>query len=52
MAAAPRRKGTFLGVPIVVALFFLGMMLPTSVGVSAGSLRLSVYRVLVLVHLP
>lgn len=49
MATTSRRKGTVLGVPIVVALFFFGMMLPTSVGVSVGSLRLSVYRVVLLV---
>jgi hypothetical protein len=49
MADKVRRGATFLGVPIVVALFFFGMMLPTSVGISAGSLRLSVYRVVLLV---
>jgi hypothetical protein len=38
-----------LGVPVPVALFFLGMMLPTSIGVTAGGLRLSVYRVVLLV---
>ena len=49
-APAPRR---IFGVPVVVALFFLGMMLPTSIGVSAGGLRLSVYRVvLILMFLP
>ncbi|MEL6584349.1 MAG: hypothetical protein AAFQ36_11000 [Pseudomonadota bacterium] len=41
------------GVPLVVALFFLGMMLPTSVSVNAGGLRLSVYRiVLILMFIP
>jgi hypothetical protein len=44
-----RRKGTVLGVPIVVALFFFGMMMPTSVGVSLGGLRLSLYRIVLLV---
>lgn len=48
-ATTTRRRGTLFGVPIVVALFFLGMMMPTSVGISLGSLRLSVYRVVLLV---
>jgi hypothetical protein len=40
-------------VPLPVALFFLGMMLPTSVGITAGGLRLSAYRiVLVVMFLP
>ena len=47
-AALPRTRRLF-GVPVVVALFFLGMMLPTSVSVSAGGLRLSVFRVVLLV---
>jgi hypothetical protein len=47
-ATAPKTR-TILGVPVVVALFFLGMILPTSVSVSAGGLRLSVYRVVLLV---
>lgn len=38
-----------LGVPVPVALFFLGMMLPTSVGLSLGGLRLSAYRVVLIV---
>ncbi len=46
---AHRQPRRIFGVPVVVALFFLGMMLPTSVGVSAGGLRLSVYRVLLIV---
>ncbi len=45
---APRTRRIF-GIPVVVALFFLGMMLPTSVSVSAGGLRLSVFRVVLLV---
>jgi hypothetical protein len=49
IAAKTRRKGTIFGVPIVVALFFFGMMMPTSVGISLGGLRLSVYRVVLLV---
>jgi len=47
-AITPRTRRMF-GVPVVVALFFLGMMLPTSVSVSAGGLRLSVFRVVLLV---
>lgn len=43
----PSRK--ILGVPWPVALFFLGMMMPTSVGVSLGGLRLSAYRIVLLV---
>ncbi|WP_139188385.1 hypothetical protein [Aliiruegeria lutimaris] len=37
------------GVPIVVVFFFLGMVLPTAISVSAGGLRLSAYRVVLLV---
>lgn len=36
------------GAPLVVTLFFFGMMLPTSVSVNLGGLRLSVYRVVLL----
>ncbi|QYZ69223.1 hypothetical protein [Neotabrizicola shimadae] len=42
----PGRK--ILGVPWPVALFFLGMMMPTSVGISLGGLRLSAYRIVLL----
>ncbi|MEY4697214.1 MAG: hypothetical protein RIT14_1642, partial [Pseudomonadota bacterium] len=46
-------RRTLLGVPLVVALFFFGMMLPTSVAVNAGGLRLSAYRlVLIFAVLP
>ncbi len=37
------------GVPLVVALFFLGMMLPTSVSVNLGGLRLSGYRIVLII---
>ncbi len=50
MQAAPRIRRLF-GAPLVITLFFLGMMLPTSVSVSVGGLRLSVYRVVLLVAL-
>lgn len=55
MAALPetRKKGRRLfGAPIVVTLFFLGMMLPTSVSVNLAGLRLSVYRTVLLFALP
>lgn len=46
----PRAKQrTLLGVPVVVALFFFAIMLPTPVSLNLGGLRLSVYRVLLLV---
>jgi hypothetical protein len=54
-ATAPaQRKGRRLfGVPIVVALFFFAMMFPTSVSVNAGSMRLSLFRVvLIIMFLP
>lgn len=42
-----------LGVHWPVALFFLGMMLPTSVGITLGGMRLSAYRmVLIVMFLP
>lgn len=48
--AKPKR---WLGIHPVIFLFFLGMMLPTAVSVSAGGLRLSVYRVvLILAFIP
>jgi hypothetical protein len=36
-------------VPLVVAVFFIAMMLPTAVSVNLGGLRLSVYRVVLIV---
>jgi hypothetical protein len=50
MQAAPKIRRVF-GAPLVITLFFLGMMLPTSVSVSVGGLRLSVYWVVLLVAL-
>ncbi|KPQ15423.1 MAG: O-antigen ligase like membrane protein [Rhodobacteraceae bacterium HLUCCO18] len=42
-----------LGVPVPVALFFVAMMLPTAVSVNLGGLRLSAYRmVLIVMFLP
>ncbi len=47
------RTPKFLGVPLIVILFFIGMMLPTSISINAGGLRLSVYRiVLIIMFLP
>lgn len=40
---------TVFGVPVPVALFFIAMMLPTAVSVNLGGLRLSAYRVVLLV---
>jgi len=37
------------GVPVVIALFFVAMMLPTAVSVNLGGLRLSGYRVVLIV---
>jgi hypothetical protein len=46
-AAASGRR--VFGVPLVVAVFFIAMMLPTAVSVNLGGLRLSVYRVVLIV---
>ena len=46
--ALPRTR-RLLGVPVVVVLLFFGMMLPTSVSVNLGGLRLSVFRMVLLV---
>ena len=52
MSGQPQQH-TIFGVPIVVALFFLGIMLPTAVSLNLGGLRLSAYRVvLILCFLP
>lgn len=47
-ATLPRTRRLF-GVPIVVVLLFFGMMMPTSVSLNLGGLRLSVFRVVLLV---
>jgi hypothetical protein len=47
-AVAPPTRRIF-GIPVIVALFFVGMLLPTSVSVSAGTMRLSVYRIVLIV---
>jgi hypothetical protein len=45
MASRPR---AVFGVALPVAFFFLGMLLPTAVSLNLGSLRLSVYRIVLL----
>jgi len=49
-APKEQRSGRrLIGVPIVVALFFFAMLFPTSVSVSMGSIRLSLFRVVLIV---
>jgi hypothetical protein len=43
------RQRTVFGVALPVAAFFLGMLLPTAVSLNLGGLRLSVYRVVLIV---
>ncbi|MEE4188787.1 MAG: hypothetical protein V2I76_10125 [Roseobacter sp.] len=49
MAQARTASRTVFGVPVPVALFFIAMMLPTAVSLNLGGLRLSAYRVVLLV---
>ena len=50
--ASPKSRRVF-GVPVPIAIFFLAIMLPTAVSLNLGGLRLSAYRVfLVLMILP
>lgn len=52
MAGQQPQRSVF-GVPLVVALFFVGILLPTALSVNLGGLRLSAYRVvLILCFLP
>lgn len=46
--AAPKTR-TLFGVPAVIAIFFFAMMLPTAVSLNLGGLRLSAYRVVLIV---
>ena len=48
-AATPSKPRTILGVPVVIAVFFLAMMLPTAASVNLGGLRLSAYRIVLIV---
>lgn len=48
MAAALPQTRRIFGVPVAVALFTFTMMLPTSVSVNLGGLRLSAYRMVLL----
>jgi hypothetical protein len=44
-----RRPRTVFGVALPVAVFFFGMLLPTAVSLNLGGLRLSVYRIVLIV---
>lgn len=53
MSATAAKSRAIFGVPIPIALFFLAIMLPTAVSLNLGGLRLSAYRVvLLLMFLP
>jgi len=53
MATARAASRTIFGVPLPIALFLVAMMLPTAVSINLGGLRLSAYRmVLVVMFLP
>ena len=49
MAQSRAASKSVLGVPVPIALFFIAMMLPTAVSLNLGGLRLSVYRVVLLI---
>lgn len=49
MIAAKTRTRTLLGVPVPVALFFLGILLPPEVSLTVGGLRFSGYRVVLII---
>lgn len=49
MAQSRTESKTVFGVPVPVALFFIAMMLPTAVSLNLGGLRLSAYRVVLLI---
>lgn len=49
MAAVSASSPRVFGVPVPIAIFFVAMMLPTAVSVNLGGLRLSVYRVVLIV---
>lgn len=49
MAQSRTASKTVFGVPVPVALFFIAMMLPTAVSLNLGGLRLSAYRVVLLI---
>ncbi len=53
MALAARKSSTIFGAPVPIVIFLFAMMLPTAVSVNLGGLRLSAYRVvLILMFLP
>ncbi len=49
MATTRAHSYAIFGVPAAVAMFFLAMMLPTAVSLNLGGLRLSAYRVVLIV---
>ncbi|MEX0286389.1 MAG: hypothetical protein AB3N23_17420, partial [Paracoccaceae bacterium] len=49
MTRAKSFSPTLFGVPAVVAVFFFAIMLPTAVSINLGGLRLSAYRVVLIV---
>ncbi|WP_164659302.1 hypothetical protein [Tropicibacter sp. Alg240-R139] len=49
MIRAKTFSPTLFGVPAVIAVFFLAIMLPTPVSINLGGLRMSVYRVVLIV---
>ncbi len=49
MASTVIQSRSIFGVPVPVAIFFVAMMLPTAVSLSLGGLRLSAYRVVLIV---
>lgn len=49
MTRARASSSTVFGVPVAVAIFFLAIMLPTAVSLNLGGLRLSAYRVVLIV---
>ncbi|MEM8742489.1 MAG: hypothetical protein AAGE13_13465, partial [Pseudomonadota bacterium] len=48
-SATADRTARLFGVPLVVVFLFIGMMLPTGMSVDAGGLRLSPYRIVLIV---
>jgi hypothetical protein len=49
MTASATRSRTIFGVPAPVAIFFVAMMVPTVASLNLGGLRLSSYRILLLI---
>ena len=49
MATTHAQSRTVFAVPIAVGFFFMAMMLPTAVSLNLGGLRLSAYRIVLIV---